>query len=578
MRVASPVSVVLTVLGVVVAAVAGPAAAGEPVFHDAAAELGLEFRHFNGMTGEFLFPEMTGQGGAFFDYDDDGDLDVYLVQGGLLSPGKTLADAIAPPPAGTPPGDRLFRNDLGAGPGGAPRFVDVTARSGLAANGYGMGVATGDVDNDGWVDLYVTNYGANELWINRGDGTFVEETEVRGVADSSWSTSAAFADLDADGWLDLYVVNYVDFDVVRNPTCYATSTRRDYCGPSAFPPLSDRLFLNRGDGRFAEATSQRLASYRSGPGLGVAAADFDGDGRMDLFVANDGAENQLWRQRADGTFADDSLFAGVAVNRQGRPEASMGVAVGDFDLDGDFDLFLTHLMGETNTLYLNDGGLFEDRTLESGLAAPSSPYTAFGTLPVDFDNDGDEDLLAVNGAVRILEAQAAAGDPYPLKQPNQLFENRGGRFVEVGPMAGPSFAIPEVSRGAAAGDVDNDGDVDVLLLNNNGPARLLLNHATSPSPSPSPSPSRWTGWDVRSPSGRPAIGARVVTRPAAGPALHRRVATDGSYCAANDPRTLAGLGSSDNVHEVDVIWPDGKTTRFLQPPTASYYVHHRPLP
>ncbi len=544
-----------------------PAAGAEPgprpIFRDLAAKSGLDFVHFNGMSGELYFPEMTGQGGALFDYDGDGDLDAYLVNGSMLGPDKTLADALFPPRGPLPPRDRLFRNDLVATDGRPePRFVDVTEASGLDARGYGMGVAVGDYDGDGFQDLYVTNYGPNELWRNLGDGTFADVTEEAGVGDPLWGTSAAFFDADADGDLDLYVVNYVEFDLERNPRCFAPSSRRDYCGPSAFEPQPDRFYRNLGNGRFEDVTLKALVGYRPGPGLGVVSGEFNGDGRTDFYVANDGAVNQMWLNRGDGTFVDEALFAGTALNRYGRPEASMGVAAGDFDLDGDEDLFMTHLMGESNTLYVNDGsGLFEDRTTESGLGSASLPYTAFGTGWIDYDNDGRPDLLTLNGAVRILEEQAAAGDPFPLKQPSQLFRNLGGRFEEVSAVAGPALTIPEVGRGAAFGDVDNDGDVDVLALVNNGPARLLVNEVGAGA--------AWLGIVATGARGAPALGTRLAVG-TDGAVRRQGVRTDGSYCSANDPRVVFGLEDAEGGEWVGASWPGGGAGRWYRPPLRRY--------
>ncbi len=544
-----------------------PAAGAEPgprpIFRDLAAKSGLDFVHFNGMSGELYFPEMTGQGGALFDYDGDGDLDAYLVNGSMLGPGKTLADALFPPRGPLPPRDRLFRNDLVATDGRPePRFVDVTEASGLDARGYGMGVAVGDYDGDGRQDLYVTNYGPNLLWRNLGDGTFADVTEEAGVGDPLWGTSAAFFDADADGDLDLYVVNYVEFDLERNPRCFAPSSRRDYCGPSAFEPQPDRFYRNLGNGRFEDVTLKALVGYRPGPGLGVVSGEFNGDGRTDFYVANDGAVNQMWLNRGDGTFVDEALFAGTALNRYGRPEASMGVAAGDFDLDGDEDLFMTHLMGESNTLYVNDGsGLFEDRTTESGLGSASLPYTAFGTGWIDYDNDGRPDLLTLNGAVRILEEQAAAGDPFPLKQPSQLFRNLGGRFEEVSAVAGPALTIPEVGRGAAFGDVDNDGDVDVLALVNNGPARLLVNEVGAGA--------AWLGIVATGARGAPALGTRLAVG-TDGAVRRQGVRTDGSYCSANDPRVVFGLEDAEGGEWVGASWPGGGAGRWYRPPLRRY--------
>ena len=313
-----------------------------------------------------------GGGVALFDYDNDGDLDVFVVQGHSLAPGA--AGKLGPESWG-----RLFRNDLitpqGRNP--TPRFVDVTAASGIRATGYGMGVATGDYDNDGWMDLYIANYGSNQLWHNNGDGTFTDVTAAAGVAsgvDPRWSVGATFVDLDRDGWLDLFVLNYVDYSVQNNVRCYAPSSRRDYCGPQAFPPLTSRLLRNRGNGTFEDVSVKSGIGRKAGPGLGVVAGDLDGDGWPDLFVANDGSPSFLWLNQKDGTFKEDGLLAGVAVNAAGKPEAGMGIALGDCNGDGRDDLFITHLTGETNTLYLNQGGRSlrgRHRPLRAGRAEPS---------------------------------------------------------------------------------------------------------------------------------------------------------------------------------------------------------------
>ena len=530
----------------------GAAAAAEP-FVEVGKASGIDFVHFNGMSGEMYFVEVVGSGAALFDYDNDGDLDLYLVQGHMLGADKTVDDAVFPPRHPLPLIDRLYRNDTPRGePDAALKFTDVTETSGIVSPGYGMGVAAGDIDNDGWVDLYITNFGSNQLFVNRGNGTFADITAEAGVDDSRWSTSAAFVDFDRDGWLDLYVGNYVNYSLTNNKPCRSTNSRRDYCGPNSYVPETDRLFRNTGDGKFVDVTAKAGINKATGGALGVVAADFNGDQWIDIYVANDGVPIQLWINQADGSFVDDSLLAGVSVNGSGMPEASMGVDAADFDGDGDEDLFMTHLVRETNTLYVNDGsGWFEDATVEMSLAQPTLAMTGFGTAWFDYDNDGRLDILSVNGAVQRIEKQIVAGDPLPLKQHNQLFLNIGnGGYREVTAAAGPAFAIAEVSRGAAFGDVDNDGDTDVVITNNAGPARLLRNQAGSRQ--------AWLGVKLTDAEGkRDVFGARAAILDASAGPLWRRVRTDGSYASANDPRILFGLGARTRDATVTVLWPDG---------------------
>jgi hypothetical protein len=536
-----------------------------PLFTEVAQEVGLNFTHFNGMTGEWTLPEIMGSGAALFDYDNDGDLDAFLVQGALLGQGKKPTDAIFPWKDAAPPIGRLYRNDGTVRAEGTRaegtraegtrqlRFTDVTEPSKLTARGYGMGVATGDVNNDGWVDLLVTNFGQNQLWRNNRDGTFREETATLPTVPPSWSVSVAFLDYDRDGWLDLYVANYVNFSLEKHPTCYAKSSARDYCGPDAFSPVPDQLFHNRGDGSFEDVSEKAGITTETWAGLGVVTADFNADGWPDIYVANDGDPNFLWINQKNGTFKNEALWAGCAVNRMGMPEASMGVDAGDFDGDGDEDLVMTHLMDETNTFYTNLGnGLFTDRTIQIGFTATTGRYTGFGARWIDYDNDGWLDLLIVNGAVRTLPDLARQGDRYPLRQPKQLLRgHEGQRLVDVSAQAGPAFALPEVSRGAAFGDVDNDGDTDVLVLNSNGPARLLLNQVGARH--------HWLGLRLVGTRGqRDMLGARVEVVREGRPSLWRRVQTDGSYASANDARILVGLGAETRVKAVRVHWPDGR--------------------
>jgi hypothetical protein len=552
--------------------IASPAAA-EEIFVELAGS-GLDFVHFNGHSGEFYMAEINSGGGALFDFDNDGDLDVYLTQGQRLD-GKDPATATFPPRHPLPLTDRLYRNELAQS--GRLAFTDVTADSGIAAAAYGFGVAAGDFDNDGWVDLYVTRLGSNTLLRNlggeTGKGRFADVTAAAGADDDRWSVPASVADFDGDGWLDLYVGNYLAFSVADSKVCRTATGARDYCGPGAYPGVPDRLFRNRGPAggfvAFEDVTTAAGIDRVPSKTLGVVAADLDGDGLTDFYAANDLAPNQMWLQRAGGEGAtakhrvsDEALLAGSAVNARGQAEASMGVDAGDFDGDGDDDLFMTHLVRETNTLYLNDGhGMFHDATVETGLAVASLPHTSWGTAWLDYDNDGRLEMMIANGAVRVIEALANAGDPFPFHETNQLFWNTGAgadgatRFEEVTGKAGKVFELSEVSRALAAGDLDNDGDTDVLLVNNNGPARLLINAVGQDR--------HWLGLKLVGRDGRrDQLGARVELLGDGGPSLWRRSRTDGSFAAANDPRVLFGLGDRAAPAVLRVHWPDGTVERW----------------
>ncbi|MEM7584892.1 MAG: CRTAC1 family protein [Acidobacteriota bacterium] len=535
------------------------AASESTVFTEQASQLGLDFVHFNGMSGELFIAEVMGSGVAMLDYDNDGDLDLYLVQGAPLGEPDLEKTSFPPASAMLPLGDRLYRNDLDAG---ALRFTDVTEAVGLSATGYGMGVAAGDFDNDGWVDLYVTNLGSNQLWRNRGAGadgtiTFEEVIASARADDTRWSVSASFVDFDRDGWLDLFVSNYVDFEVAANKRCKSLTGAPDYCGPVSYRPLPDKLMRNRG-GVFEDWSDRGDMASKTGAALGVVSGDFDRDGRIDFYVANDGMPNFMWLQQADGSFSDSALNRGSALSFEGMAEAGMGVTAGDVDSDGDEDLLVTHLALETNTLYLNDGsGFFDDATVAVGLGTPSFTSTGFGTGFFDYDHDGWLDIVAVNGAVKKIPEQVATQERYPLHMPNLLFHNLGGdplRFEDVSQRAG--FYGSEVSRGVAIGDLDNDGDPDLVVSNNNGPARLLINRLDEGS--------RWLG--LRLVGGEPVrdmIGARVALECSGGTTLWRRVRTDGGYLSANDPRLVFGLGNCAQLERVLVEWPDARRERFI---------------
>jgi hypothetical protein len=528
-----------------------------PLFTERAEQVGLRFKHYNGMTGKFYLPEITGSGAALFDFDNDGDLDVFLVQSNVLEPGTKPGDTLFAWRGAEPPRGRLFRNDLILGKEVRTlKFTDVTQQSGIVANGYGMGAASGDINNDGLPDLYLTNLGANQMYLNKGDGKFVDVTKESGTDDPRWSTSASFFDYDRDGWLDLMLVNYADFSVTNSPNCYAATTARDYCTPRVFRAPGNRLLHNKGNGVFEDATVSAGVGKEFGHGLGIVTADFNGDDWIDIYVANDGDQNQLWINQKNGTFVNDALLAGAAVNRNGQTEAGMGVDAGDFDGNGTDDIFVTHLMDETNTLYVNLGqALFEDRTREAGLGMRGRRFTGFGTFFFDYDNDGWLDLFVANGAVQLLPELMRSKDPFPLGQPDQLFRNTGkGSFVEVVNELGPEFQLLETGRGAAFGDVDNDGDTDVLVVNNNGPVRLFLNEVGNRN--------HWLGLRLVGKNGRDTLGAQVEIVIAKDRVLRRRVRTDGSYLSANDPRVLVGLGVATRAQAVRVRWPDGTTEEF----------------
>ena len=548
---------------------AADAGNGEPEwFVDRAHDVGIDFVHFNGMSGEFYFPESMAPGVGLLDYDNDGDLDVYLVQGTMLG-ANTISQATFPPRNPLPLKGRLLRNDLTIHQDGTRtlRFTDVTERSGIDSRGYGIGVAAGDFNNDGCVDLYLTNFGLNQMFRNTCNGTFDDVSKQSKTDDPGFSVSASFVDYDRDGWLDLYVGNYLDYTIEANQKCFLITGERDYCPPTAYRAQPDRLYHNNRDGTYADVTAKALVGGEYGPALGVATADFDSDGWPDIYVANDNQDNLLWMNQRDGTFRNTALLSGAALTSEGKAEASMGVDAGDFDNDGDEDLFITELTGEGSNLYVNDGtAVFEDQSAHSGLGAHSLPYTGFGTAWFDFDNDGWLDIMAVNGTIAAIEALRRAHDPFPLRQRKQLFRNlANGQFEEVAERAGAAFQLSEVGRGAAFGDIDNDGDVDVLVGNDAGPTRLLINNVGDRK--------HWLGLRLVGERKRDMYGARVaVLRPSTdaqgapskvegrgnGSTLWRRARADGSYASANDPRVLVGLGDSTQAPTVRVVWPSGR--------------------
>ncbi len=527
-----------------------------PPFVEVAAASGIDFVHENGATGKFYFPEQMGAGAAFVDVDNDSFLDIYLIQSGPLSPTSS------PEPAT----NALYRNR------GDGSFEPITESAGVGDDGYGSGIAAADFDGDGWVDLYVTNFGRNTLYRNRGtdaDGRvgFDDVTETTGVGDPGYSTSAAFVDYDADGDLDLFVCNYVDWSFEIERPCLGSSGLPGYCNPMAYQrPQADTLYRNDGAGpegevRFTDVSTASGIATVEATGLGIVTADFDGDGWVDIYVANDAMANHLWRNNGDGTFSEEALIRGAAFNATGQPEGSMGITTEDVDVDGDWDLFMTHLSGETNTFYRNAGGSFRDVTDALDLGSVSHAYTGFGTGLFDHDNDGVLDLFIANGKVQTRHLQdhpirAADGSlRYDYSEPNQLFRGQlDGRFEDVSAMAGDAFAQTEVSRGAAFGDYDNDGDVDILVANNGGPVRLLRNEVGGEN--------HFLSVETVGRNDRDSLGA-VVELHRNGRIVRRQVQPAYSYCSSNDPRLHFGLGELAEVERLTVVWPDGTSQDLL---------------
>ncbi len=517
-----------------------------PVFDDMAVSSGLDFKHDSGATGQFYMPEIMGAGIALLDYDGDNDLDVFVLQGKRLDPELTEGAS----ESGSIPGHRLYRNELI--PSGSLTFSDVTGFSGLGDRGYGMGVAVGDIDNDGDPDIYLTHFGPNALYMNDGNGKFHRVVDSV-TEDDGFGSSAAFVDYDADGLLDLFVANYNTFALSNHQACRNYTGPQDYCDPLAYQPAVDKMYRNLGDGKFEDTTSTTGVEEHFGTGLGAIAADFNTDGAVDIYVANDKMANIYWINDGSGRFTNDALMSGTAYSGDGIAEASMGVVAGDVDGDGDDDLFMTHLNGQTNTLYLNDGsGRFRDSTSQMNLGVSSLQYTGFGTLWIDYDNDGDHDLLIANGAVLAQESSEYDRMSH-YAQRNQLYSNDGtGRFEDMSDIAGPSFQQPHISRGAALGDIDNDGDLDTVISNTDGPVELLINRTESEH--------HWLSIKLQGvASNRDGSGARVALLRPNGERIWRRAHTDGSYLSASDIRVHFGLGADAIVSGVGVIWPSGRS-------------------
>ena len=558
-------------------------------FEDVAESSGLgSFEHRAGSPQKSYLPETIGSGVALFDFDNDGWLDVYL----LSALSERARNGAAPPDPAA-----LFRNNRDG------TFTDVTAQAGVANDRWGVGICAGDIDNDGWEDLYVTNFGANRLYANNGDGTFTDIAEQAGVQADTWTTGCAFGDYDGDGLLDLYVASYVDFDwdnppppggsaapplsrfsEQRGPVPRTPATGVAYspempacvyhgipvaCGPKGLTPAADFLFRNEGEGRFRDVTpGARLRDAETSYGLAVAWVDVDDDSRPDIVVANDSMANFLFHNQGNGTFEEIGLLSGLGTNADGYEQAYMGIAAGDYSRDGRTDFFFTTFAGDNFTLHRNNGGLdFSDVTLRAGLIAVTLPFLGWGTGFFDYDNDGWLDLFAANGHIFPQADPASWGTSY-LQSPLLLRNTRDGRFEDASGSAGSDFASPRSARGAAMGDLFNEGSLDVVLNNLDGRPALLRNYRADGT-------GHWIAvklvGDPARKTPRDAIGAVVYCR-AGGVRQRGEVASGRSYLSQNDLRVHFGLGTVDEVERLEIVWPGGQRESYAPPAVDRIFV------
>jgi hypothetical protein len=534
----------------------GPQAPSPVTFTDITAQSRIDFRHAASMTSQKYLLESMGGGCALFDYDNDGRLDIYFTNGARL--GDPATRASQPDKRDAKYWNRLYHQK----PDGT--FEDVTERAGVRGSGYSMGAAAADYDADGLVDLYVTAYGANTLYRNRGDGTFEDVTKRAGVAGAGWSTSAGWIDYDADGRLDLFVARYMDWDFERG-SIYCGDPRpgfRAYCHPDNFKGASNLLFRQKADGTFEDVTANAKIADPNGKGLGVAFADFDGDGWTDIFVANDSVRQQLYRNRGDGTFEDIAELSGTGYDENGRTFAGMGVDAGDYDNDGHPDIIITALSNETYPLYHNNGdGTFTYATNHSGVGQITILNSGWGTHFMDADSDGLQDIFVAQG--HVLDTIEKTSSYLKYRQQPLLMRNNGKGFVNVSATAGASFLGAVAARGAAFGDIDNDGDTDIVVNVLDAPPLVLRNDGTK---------NHWLGLQLTAAGGkRAAYGARVVVTDGNNLRQTFEVTGAGSYLSSNDTRLLVGLGAAATLKSIEIRWPGKPPERYTNLAVDKYH-------
>ena len=506
-------------------------------FSDQTKEQNINFKHYNGETGEKFYTESVGAGCCVLDYNNDGYVDIFFVQGNSH---KSKIESMET-------SNILFQNNN-------KDFINVTDDAGLINYDYGIGCAIADYNNDGFDDIFVSNYGTDILYKNLGNGKFKDVTEISGIKNNLWSSSATFFDYDKDGFLDLYITNYVDFNINENPWCGdEKNNKRRYCDPDVFEGLPDVLYKNNGDGTFLDVSNISNISKSSGKGLGVVASDFD-----------DKVMNHMFINNGDGTFIEEGLFLGVGFNENGKAEAGMGVDVGDYNSDGWFDLFVTNFSGESNTLYKNEkNGFFSDVTFATGLGQPSLDLLSWGTKFIDLDLDGDLDIFTVNG--HINENVKYFSSNYFYKQPKQIFINLGdGKFVDNSKKYGLAIGKKEVSRGAAFADIDNDGDSDIIISNNNSFATLIINENKNKN--------NWIGLILEGKSiNKDAIGAKIKVNSET-KNQYFFVNPGSSYLSSNDKRVQIGLGLDSKINYIEINWLNNKEPEiFINFDLNNYY-------